>query len=152
MTAIRNSVAFWHRETLGIELSPGIDEVSLALVAAAWSRTYRSRAVTFAPTSAARESRNGIPIVPDEVRASWPAVTRLPAIDQPPAQALDETLEAIGERYGAHTTDFVGMQLEYPTESRRAVRERPGLVRFTIDGGLSTLLTGPSPWRDADPQ
>jgi hypothetical protein len=28
----------WNREQLGIELSPGVDEVSLALVADAWSR------------------------------------------------------------------------------------------------------------------
>ena len=48
LTAIRNTLAFWNREQLGIELAPGIDEVSLALVADAWSRTYRSRAVTFA--------------------------------------------------------------------------------------------------------
>jgi transcriptional regulator GlxA family with amidase domain len=39
-TAIRNSLAFWRRETFGIDLSAGIDEVSLALVADAWSRTY----------------------------------------------------------------------------------------------------------------
>ncbi len=53
-TAIRNSLAFWNREEFGIELSAGVDEVSLALVADAWSRTYRSRAVTFAPTVATR--------------------------------------------------------------------------------------------------
>jgi putative intracellular protease/amidase len=122
MTAIRNSVAFWDRETFGIELSTGVDEVSLALVADAWSRTYRSRAVTFAPSAAPRESRHGIRIVPDQVRSSWPATTRLPAlpaIDRPPAMALDEALHAIGARYGAHTTDFVAMQLEYPMGSRR---------------------------------
>jgi putative intracellular protease/amidase len=38
LTAIRNTMAFWNREQLGIELSPGVDEVSLALVADAWSR------------------------------------------------------------------------------------------------------------------
>ena len=53
LTAMRNVLAFWKREQLGIELSPGIDEVSLALVADAWSRTYRSRAVTFAATAGA---------------------------------------------------------------------------------------------------
>ena len=57
-----------------------------------------------------------------QVRSSWPAMTRLPAIDRPPARALDEALQAIGGRYGAHTTDFVAMQLEYPTAPRRAVR------------------------------
>lgn len=124
MTAIRNSVAFWNRDTFGNELSTGIDEVSLALVADAWSRTYRSRAVTFAPDHAPRESRNGIQIVPDQVRSSWPLSTRLPATDRQPARALDEALEAIRERYGAGTTDFVAMQLEYPAEPGRADRKR----------------------------
>jgi hypothetical protein len=41
-------------------------------------------------------------------------MTQLPAIDRPPALALDEALRAIGRRYGAHTTDLVAMQLEYP--------------------------------------
>ena len=53
LTAIGNTMAFWNREQLGIELVPGVDEVSLALVADAWSRTYRSRAVTFAGTAGA---------------------------------------------------------------------------------------------------
>jgi hypothetical protein len=57
--------------------------VSLALVAAAWSRTYRSRAVTFAGTDAAQLSRNGIRIVPDRVTASWPAKTASAADRKP---------------------------------------------------------------------
>jgi putative intracellular protease/amidase len=121
-TAIRNSLAFWNRELLGIELSAGVDEVSLALVADAWSRTYRSRAVTFAPTATAQESRGGVQIVPDRVRSSWPVATCLPAINRQPARALDEALDGIRARYGARTTDFVTMQLEYPTERRSADR------------------------------
>lgn len=124
MTAIRNRAAFWRRDTFGIELSTGVDEVSLAVVADAWSRTYRSRAVTFAPNIATVASRNGVQIVPDQVRSTWPAMTRLLTIDLTPAQALNETLLAIGARYGAHTADFVAMQLEYPTPSHRVVRER----------------------------
>ena len=84
------------------------------MVADAWSRTYRSRALTFAPDSAARESRNGLQIVPDQVRSSWPAATQLPSIDQSPARALDEALNTIAARYGDRTTNFVAMQLEYP--------------------------------------
>ena len=112
ITAIRNSLTFWNREEFGIELSAGVDEVSLALVADAWSRTYRSRAVTFAPTAAPQESRNGLWIVPDKVRSTWPAATRLPAINRQPARALDETLDAVGARYGPHTAEFVAMQLD----------------------------------------
>ena len=53
MTVIGNRLAFWNRDQLGIELTPGLDEVSLALSADAWSRTYRSRAVTFARAAGA---------------------------------------------------------------------------------------------------
>jgi putative intracellular protease/amidase len=115
MTAIGNTAAFWAHERLGIELKPGVDEVSLALVTDAWSRTYRSQAVTFASTPGAQQSRNGMRILPDEVAANWPAERMLPPVgDQKPTQALDNALNGIAARYGTRTTDFVAMQLEYP--------------------------------------
>jgi putative intracellular protease/amidase len=115
VTTMRNVLAFWNREQLGIELSPGVDEVTLALVADAWSRTYRSRAVTFAGTAGALATRNGIRILPDEVAAKWPAERLLSAVDAaPPAKALEQTLAAIEARYGMPTADLVAMQLEYP--------------------------------------
>ena len=67
LTVTGNVAAIWNREELGVEVSPGMDEVSLALVADAWSRTYRSRAVTFAGSPGAIVTRNGIRIVPDQV-------------------------------------------------------------------------------------
>jgi putative intracellular protease/amidase len=116
LTAIGNAIAFWNREQLGMELAPGIDEVSLALVADAWSRTYRSRAVTFSRTESAIETRHGIRIVPDRVATTWPAARRLAGMDgRPPARALDDTLDAIAARYGSRTATFVATQLEYPT-------------------------------------
>ncbi len=115
LTAIGNTLAFGKREQLGVALAPGVDEVSLALVADAWSRTYRSRAVTFAPTTAPVRSRNGLAILPDQAAASWRADQTPPAtVDLPPARALDETLRTIEARYGRGTADFVAMQLEYP--------------------------------------
>ncbi|MBN8989515.1 MAG: DJ-1/PfpI family protein [Rhizobiales bacterium] len=114
LTAMRNAMAFWNREPLGIELVPGVDEVSLALVADAWSRTFRSRAVTFADSADALATRGGIRIVPDQVAVDWPTQRRLPAISvEPPAGLLDQTLSAIGARYAAPTADLVAMQLEY---------------------------------------
>lgn len=118
LTAIGNTLAFWSHEQFGLELKPGVDEVSLALVADAWSRTYRSRAVTFAGSADALESRNGIRIVPDQVVASWPAERLVPAMgDRRPAEVLDETLRGIAARYGTRTADFVAMQLEYPRQA-----------------------------------
>ena len=78
------------------------------------SRTYRSRAVTFAETDEIL-SVGGIRIVPDLKATEWPAeemVSLFPA--QPVADALDETLVEIGRRYGKGTSDIVAMQLEYP--------------------------------------
>jgi transcriptional regulator GlxA family with amidase domain len=115
LTVIGNTAAFWNREQLGIELTPGIDEVSLALVADAWSRTYRSRAATFSRTDAPQTTSNGVRILPDRVAGNWPAEHLLPAIgDRPPAKALDEALRQISARYGDRTADAVAMQLEYP--------------------------------------
>jgi putative intracellular protease/amidase len=115
LTAMGNTLAFWNKEQLGIELAPGVDEVSLALVADAWSRTYRSRAVTFAGTAGALPTRSGLRILPQQVATDWPAKQRLPAIGAlPPAKALDQALLAIEARYGMGTADLVAMQLEYP--------------------------------------
>jgi putative intracellular protease/amidase len=115
LTAIGNTIAFWNREQLGIELTAGLDEVSLALVADAWSRTYRSRAVTFSRTDGLQQSRNGIRIVPDQLSEGWPAERLVPAPgDRRPATALDEALKGIAARYGIRTAGFVAMQLEYP--------------------------------------
>jgi transcriptional regulator GlxA family with amidase domain len=117
LTVMGNVLAFWNREELGIELSPGIDEVSLALVADAWSRTYRSRAMTFGSTAGAVESRNGVRIIPDRASSNGSADHLLPAVGtRKPAKALDEALAAIRERYGTRTASVVAMQLEYPQQ------------------------------------
>lgn len=115
MTVLGNVLAFWKREQIDIAVSPGMDEVSLALVADAWSRTYRSRALTFADTPAAVTTRNGVRIMPDHTGKILPALQSINrAVNQPPAKALDYTLAAITERYGERTADVVAMQLEYP--------------------------------------
>lgn len=115
-TVLGNVMAFWNRERLGLELTPGMDEVSLALTADAWSRTYRSRAVTLGAGPVT--SRNGVRVLPDEGGEAWPEARRLPAVgERAPARVLDQTLEGIEARYGAPTAAVVAMQLEYPRRS-----------------------------------
>ncbi len=117
LTVIGNTLAFWNREQWAMPLRAGVDEVSLALAMDAWSRTYRSTAITFA-ASASVESRNGIRLLADQVRPDWPRSQRLPApAAQPPARVLDQTLRDIHNRYGEGTARVVAMQLEYPRES-----------------------------------
>jgi len=114
-TVLANRLAFWNREELGIPLVAAMDEVSLALVADAWSRTYRSHAASLGRTASAVTTANGVRVLPDRVVQDWPeegVVSTFP--DQPPAAALDLGLGAIAARYGARTADVVAMQLEYP--------------------------------------
>jgi putative intracellular protease/amidase len=115
MSAMGNKLAFWKHEEVSIDLRPGVDEVSLALVADMWSRTYRSRATTFSTSADPQRARGGLLIVPDEVSSTTPTSQQVLAIEAtPPARVLDDTLRAIGARYGASTADAVAMQLEYP--------------------------------------
>jgi hypothetical protein len=114
LTAIGNTLAVWNRERLGLHLESGVDEVALALVADAWSRTYRSRAVTWSETKHATETRNGVRIRADKVVATWPAAHAVPAVAGKPARALEDALAGITARYGRRTAEFVAMQLEYP--------------------------------------
>ena len=112
---LANTIAFWNRDTWGVELRPGMDEVSLALVADAWSRTYRSHAVTFAASEEPIITANGLRILPDEAGTDWPEARRVSIMPGSPlTEALDQTLAAIAARYGEPTTNVVAMQLEYP--------------------------------------
>jgi hypothetical protein len=117
-TVLANMMAFWNREKLGIALEPGMDEVSLALVADAWSRTYRSNAESYATSADAIVTMNGIRILPERTGAGLPESRRVSTFpDHKPADALDQVLLAISERYGKRTTDLVAMQLEYPMQA-----------------------------------
>jgi putative intracellular protease/amidase len=120
LTVMGNVAAIWNREQLNLEIAPGIDEVSLAIVADAWSRTYRSRAVTFAESAGAIETRNGMRIVPDRVGGDRPQEAVVDSFgSRPPAQALDDVLASIETRYGPRTRYVVAMQLEYPRLTTR---------------------------------
>lgn len=119
-TVLGNSLAVWDRETLGAPLADGMDEVSLALAADAWSRTFRSRVVTYAPNEEPVTTRSGLRLRPERIAARWPAEERIGLAGRP-AQVLDDTLARIAKRYGADTAGLVATQLEYP--------KRPGVGR-----------------------
>ena len=117
-TVLANTMAFWRRDAFSISLRPNMDEVSLALVADAWSRTYRSKVTSFAASNAAIVTENGIRILPDRTTEDWSVADSIADFsEQRPAAALDQTLQAINAGYGEGTTNVVAMQLEYPRSS-----------------------------------
>lgn len=117
-TILSNTLAIWNRDEFGIALKPGVDEASLALVADAWSRTYRSKAVSFGGTAVV-ETANGIRILPDWNAKDWPDERVVSVFaGERPAVALNRVLQAITERYGEGTANVVAMQLEYPRPGR----------------------------------
>lgn len=114
-TVLANRAAFWTHEDLGVRLDPGMDEASLALMADAWSRTYRSNAVTFAASAEAVATANGIRVVPDRIATDWRKDYMLSTLaGEPPSVTLEHALRAIAGRYGERTRQLVAMQLEYP--------------------------------------
>lgn len=125
LSVIENALAFWRRERVSIDLRPGVDEVSLALVADMWSRTYRSSVTTFSVRAGSLGTHSGLQIVPDEIGARSPSEQPLIMVGgKPPATVLDETLRSIAHRYGTRTADVVAMQLEYPGDwARTHVRQ-----------------------------
>jgi transcriptional regulator GlxA family with amidase domain len=101
-------------ETWLVPVRPGVDEIALAFMADAWSRTFRSRALAVAEDGKIT-TRRGLTLLPDAVSGEERANARtLPAPDaDAPAQALPASLESIATQYGDATASFVALQLEY---------------------------------------
>lgn len=114
---VRNTLAFWQHDTVGIPVSAGSDDIALALVADAWSRSYRSQAVALAGAPVPLAS--GLTLLPTP--AAPATLTALPT-QRPALCQLDDTLQTLAERYGTGTSRWVATQLEYtpPTAPRSA--------------------------------
>lgn len=113
-----NSLAFWGHETIGLPVSNGIDDIALALTADAWSRTYRSKAVTTGEEEFVT-TRDGLTLQVDRKAQGRPVDFALPVLGKNhPAQSLDTALSGIAARHGAGTARLVALQLEYLWEGR----------------------------------
>lgn len=100
---------------IGIPVADGVDEISLALTADAYSRTYRSRAYSVADAPEAIRTRHGLTVLPDRVAGKDRMPKRMLALSvDVPAQSLDRALADIENLFGARTARFVALQMEYP--------------------------------------
>ncbi len=101
-------------EQFGLRIDGDTDELELAFIADAWSRTYRSSISTFADMgSDVVASAGGLRIVPDLPFSKGSELKKVPAFDGLPADALAFALQQISRRYGRQTAKLVALQLEY---------------------------------------
>ena len=98
----------WRTETVGVRLTDGADVIGAALLADAYSRTFRSRALALGSTPV--RTAEGLQILPDHSGAQPDVVVDLP--QSQPARALDIAIAGIRARYGNATAAFVRVQLE----------------------------------------
>lgn len=113
-TFMRNWLTFWRRDTIGVPVESGVDEMALALTADAYSRTLLSTAVTIGSGSNPVQGKYGLTIYPNTTEVN--GVDHMLPAPSPdaPAQTIDRTLEQIAELYGRPTAEIVALTLEYP--------------------------------------
>ncbi|XDD50077.1 DJ-1/PfpI family protein [Leptospira sp. WS92.C1] len=113
--AAKNLLSFWSYEDIGILASPEIDEVTLALVADSYSRTYRTNVFTISNSDRPIYTKGGLILLPEKYLSGKdvPKII-LENIDTMTAlPALNNALSQISSLYGEATSAFVALQIEY---------------------------------------
>lgn len=114
-TFIRNALSFWRRETVGIPLEAGVDEVALGLLVDAYARTNLATVVTLGTGGVPVRSRYGLLITPDQPREAARVDHLLPPPPtEAPAQTLENELPVVARRYDLPTARIVALVMEYP--------------------------------------
>jgi putative intracellular protease/amidase len=124
-TFLRNWLSFWRRETVGVPVNDGVDEIALGLTVDAYSRTALSTVVTVGSRSGPVRSRHGLMIHPN-TSAQAAAVDHMlpPPGSDTPALTIDRELAHIASRFGRPTADIVALVIEYPWVAEAASTPR----------------------------
>jgi len=106
-----NKAQFWSHERWGVEVRDGMDDVALALIADAWSRTGRVSVHAQSAASGSVALRSGMMLVTERFGRERPRLPLTTAMK--PLQQLDNTLCQIQERFGASRREWVVLEMEY---------------------------------------
>jgi hypothetical protein len=110
LSFILNKAAFWRGDQMRVDVVEGMDDISLAFAADAWSRTGHITVQAAAPGPV--KLRSGITLLPESAAED---ASPLPlASNLKPMEQLDRTLCEIGSRFGTARQEWVKMELEYP--------------------------------------
>lgn len=114
-TYLRNWLSFWRRETLGVPVDEGVDEIALGLTVDAYSRTALSKAVTVGSSGEAVRSKHGLMIHPSTSGQAANVDDMLPPPrSDEPARTIDWELAQIASRFDRPTAEIVALVIEYP--------------------------------------
>jgi putative intracellular protease/amidase len=109
-------------EDIGLPIANGTDEISVAFLADAYTRTGRGKVFSVATSMRPITSRHGLRFVPERKAGTKGFdLTIAPLSSVPSGLALDEALAGIAKRYGQRTAYAVSLDFEYPN-FRRASR------------------------------
>lgn len=114
--AVTNWLAWWRHETVEMPVEGGFDEISMAMAADTWSRTYRSQALATG-ASGIVQSRRGLHIETEMASSHRHFV--LPKPTSANTLARIEALDAVANRYGDATADLVALGLEHRRSKSR---------------------------------
>lgn len=106
-----NKAAFWSHEDWGVDVQEGVDDITLALAADAWSRTGRVSVQAESASPGTVRLRSGIPIAVEAAAPDTPRLPLEPALK--PLQQLDRSLCEIEQRFGAARREWVVLEMEY---------------------------------------
>lgn len=111
LSFILNKMAFWRNDQMRVDVVDGMDDITLGLTADSWSRTGHIQVQAAAPAPV--KLRSGITLLPE---AATEDAVRLPLTPNlNPMEQLDRTLCEIGARFGTARSEWVRMELEYPS-------------------------------------
>ncbi|MDV6236122.1 DJ-1/PfpI family protein [Leptospira ellisii] len=116
VAAAKNLLFFWNREDVGISVFHGVDEVSLALAADAYARTYRTNVFAISESYGPIRTQSGLSLIPDLQNERGRVLDRTISIRESDTavNVLKKTLAQIDSLYGNSTSSFVSLQIEYP--------------------------------------
>lgn len=107
------------KQSVGVALHRGMDEINLAITADAYSRTGRSQVLSVAATPDPVPSRYGLRFLPDAVGDTKKVHILLPPLaNDAPGRVFDVTLAGLAARYGRRTAQGVATDFEYPGYAR----------------------------------
>lgn len=114
--AVTYTNRWFHRmDMMGLPISDGVDEIALAFMADAYSRTGRSMLHAVSNSTEPVRTRSGLVVLPDPASGPHHMNREAPVIDSTPSGLwLEKSINGITRLYGTNTAYGVALNFEYP--------------------------------------